>query len=400
MKKKIKIKIKDLEKNEFSLEENGEKGDYFSFNDLEKLNIEDIKIQLKQKLDDAVKQEVEKSLQKEEENWKNKFKSGDEYKKLENIKNEYESKERELKLKLENEWNNEKREYEKKITKIEVENSHLVEKYSVEKEKLKLELEKESIKKLADEKNIYDKNIKDLNDKLNRKANMNSKLMGEDLEKWIQNEYDESFGMNSNVKLEKTTKSESKKIPDFEFMILDDEGIKISSITIEAKTEAITGGNHKNKEYYPKLDKDRKKLDSNYSLLITELEPDRNFVIKKINDYTNMFVIRPQYFVSFLNLIKYLEEERKYINKSTINFMNKQEILKEFDVIKNEILDNSLKNIEKNIVEIYSFSNKIIENATKIKEKNGVLNTHLQTIKNKINDFKINKIVSQIENTK
>lgn len=68
MKKKIKIKIKDLEKNEFSLEENGEKGDYFSFNDLEKLNIEDIKIQLKQKLDDAVKQEVEKSLQKEEEN--------------------------------------------------------------------------------------------------------------------------------------------------------------------------------------------------------------------------------------------------------------------------------------------------------------------------------------------
>lgn len=400
MEKKIKIKIKDLEKNEFSLEENGEKGDYFSFNDLEKLNIEDIKIQLKQKLDDAVKQEVEKSLQKEEENWKNKFKSGDEYKKLENIKNEYESKERELKLKLENEWNNEKREYEKKITKIEVENSHLVEKYSVEKEKLKLELEKESIKKLADEKNIYDKNIKDLNDKLNRKANMNSKLMGEDLEKWIQNEYDESFGMNSNVKLEKTTKSESKKIPDFEFMILDDEGIKISSITIEAKTEAITGGNHKNKEYYPKLDKDRKKLDSNYSLLITELEPDRNFVIKKINDYTNMFVIRPQYFVSFLNLIKYLEEERKYINKSTINFMNKQEILKEFDVIKNEILDNSLKNIEKNIVEIDSFSNKIIENATRIKEKNVVLSTHLQTIKNKINDFKINKIVSQIENTK
>lgn len=400
MKKKIKIKIKDLEKNEFSLEENGEKGDYFSFNDLEKLNIEDIKIQLKQKLDDAVKQEVEKSLQKEEENWKNKFKSGDEYKKLENIKNEYESKERELKLKLENEWNNEKREYEKKITKIETENSHLVEKYSVEKEKLKLELEKESIKKLADEKNIYDKNIKYLNDKLNRKANMNSKLMGEDLEKWIQNEYDESFGMNSNVKLEKTTKSESKKIPDFEFMILDDEGIKISSITIEAKTEAITGGNHKNKEYYPKLDKDRKKLDSNYSLLITELEPDRNFVIKKINDYTNMFVIRPQYFVSFLNLIKYLEEERKYINKSTINFMNKQEILKEFDVIKNEILDNSLKNIEKNIVEIDSFSNKIIENATRIKEKNVVLSTHLQTIKNKINDFKINKIVSQIENTK
>lgn len=399
MKKKIKIKIKDLEKNEFSLEENGEKGDYFSFNDLEKLNIEDIKIQLKQKLDDAVKQEVEKSLQKEEENWKNKFKSGDEYKKLENIKNEYESKERELKLKLENEWNNEKREYEKKITKIETENSHLVEKYSVEKEKLKLELEKESIKKLADEKNIYDKNIKYLNDKLNRKANMNSKLMGEDLEKWIQNEYDESFGMNSNVKLEKTTKSESKKIPDFEFMILDDEGIKISSITIEAKTEAITGGNHKNKEYYPKLDKDRKKLDSNYSLLITELEPDRNFVIKKINDYTNMFVIRPQYFVSFLNLIKYLEEERKYINKSTINFMNKQEILKEFDVIKNEILDNSLKNIEKNIVEIDSFSNKIIENATRIKEKNVVLSTHLQTIKNKINDFKINKIVSQIENT-
>ena len=54
-----------------------------------------------------------------------------------------------------------------------------------------------------------------------------------------------------------------------------------------------------------KLDKDRIKKGCEYALLVSELEwnSDNDVPIKKVPEYEKMYVVRPQYFITFLSIV-------------------------------------------------------------------------------------------------
>jgi hypothetical protein len=140
-----------------------------------------------------------------------------------------------------------------------------------------------------------------------------------------------------------------------------------------------------------------------YALLVSELEWEsvNDSPIKKVNEYDKMYVVRPQYFVIFLSIVSALGLKYKDIltkhNIERIQFKDIEDIMNEFEEMKSNILDKSLKYLEtevseilKNAENIHKLSKVIMEAAENIIQK------RLSTIKNKIDGFNINKINKKI----
>ncbi|MGL5640566.1 MAG: DUF2130 domain-containing protein [Mycoplasmoidaceae bacterium] len=416
MSKKIKIEIKNLNKNEFFLDEDAKKGDYFCLEDIGAFSIDYIKEQFNEKIDKIANDRFIEKLYIEKKNWENEFKASEEYLKLikessylkekiesieetnkekeKNIINEFKTSEEYLKLIKESSY------LKEKIESIEESNKEKEKNFYENKDKdiqlLKNQFTTENLQKISD----LNAEINSLKEKLEKRNNKNIKIIGEGLEKWILEEFDKYFSINDKVDLKKITKSTNPNdstMADFEFIVTGENKEILGSAVIEAKTESETGKT-KNEKHYEKLERQRKKLNYEYSILVSELEPENTFLIKKVTDYNNMFVIRPSYLMTFLSLIEYISKEKQGIKKLELDFKNKQEIQDEFEKMKNEILENSIKNINKKCEEIHNEIIKIESSSKKIKSAiETVIETHMITIKNKIEKFKIESILKKIE---
>ena len=95
---------------------------------------------------------------------------------------------------------------------------------------------------------------------------------------------------------------------DFVFREETEDGLPLLSILFEMKNEAdATEKKHKNEDFIDKLDKDRKKKNCEYAVLVTMLEPDSelyNAGIVTEYRYEKMFIIRPQFFLPLIALLR------------------------------------------------------------------------------------------------
>lgn len=404
MAKKIRIQLKDIENLEFTILENAVAGDFFNLNEVNNI---DFSI-LKKKIENKESEIYNQKLNEAKINWKNEFKLSQEFKALENEKNNYEKEIESLKAKFESEKKLAISEFEKeiqqKISNLEnqIKNNEVTNKIKIlealrtkEDEITNLKIQQNN--QINELQNEHKKKIEEME----RKKSQNIKLLGEELENWLLDQYDTTFGLIEGCKLEKANKIIGGYKPDFIFSVFDASKQILGKITIEAKSQSSsTETNKKNKDFYEKLDIDRKNNDSEFALLVSELEPEKIFVIKKVQDerYENMFVIRPAYFITFLSIVRYILIKKSDIVRAELNFEEKQKILEEFDDLKNEILSNSLKHIETNIEEILKLADSIEDKSKKIKESaDKILSRHIKTIENKIENFKIKKIIQDIE---
>lgn len=99
---------------------------------------------------------------------------------------------------------------------------------------------------------------------------------------------------------------------------------------------------HKNDDFLKKLDDDRKKKGCEFAVLVSLLEADNELyntgIVNKSHLYPKMYVIRPQFFVPFINLLvqtskKSLEYKKQLILSQSkevdvTNFENKIEDFK------------------------------------------------------------------------
>ncbi|MDE5545289.1 MAG: DUF2130 domain-containing protein [Malacoplasma sp.] len=440
MSKKIKIGIKNNENFEFEILEDAKKGDFFCLKEINEIDFSDLKKQIENKENDL----VNKKLQQEKENWTNEFKLSNDYRslvdKIHQLEKINEKLQSDLHNKVELAISNTRIETQKEIS--DLKNEIASHKLIIENEKNKISLEKDRLisdlenkkneeinelkikmsnadkdkelalqannneweLKLKDRENELNNSHKEELERIERKKESNVKTLGEDLENWIQNEYNLTFGMIDGCSLEKTTKNIGGHKPDFLFSVYDNKTKQIlGKVTIEAKTQmSVSETQKKNKDHFAKLEMDRNNHDSEFALLVSELEPEEIFYIKKVPDekYQNMFIVRPRYFIAFLSIVRYIWIKKGDILREEINFEKKQDILNEFNLLKNEILSNSLRHIESNIQDITKTADSIEKSAMKIKEKSEkILDGHLNTIKNKIENFKITKIIKDIEKT-
>lgn len=285
-------------------------------------------------------------------------------------------------------------------------------------EKLKLQFDLEKNNALDKQKETYEKIISEKVETINNlqraKAAMNVKQTGEDLESWCDNEvksymqnglFNCTWTKDNKVVREEDEVKGSKA--DYIFKIYatkdhnDDE--LLASVCLDMKDENPESKNTKqNADYYKQLDKNREKKNCKYSVLVSNLEMDKpnTLPIFKVNEYENMYVVRPGYLMVFLNMITSLTTRFASLvlskEKEIIELKTKMELAEEFDKIKQKYLDKPLENLEKNIDEIVKNSETIKNACKKIDEQcDNIKVKYLNKIKDNIDEFelKLNKSV-------
>lgn len=143
----------------------------------------------------------------------------------------------------------------------------------------------------------------------NMKVRQSTKAIGEDLEKHCADEFNSVRAMAfPNAYFEKDTDAKTGSQGDYIFRDYFDE-IQIVSVMLEMKNEAdATDKKKKNEDFLKELDKDRNEKGCEYAILVSMLEKDSDYFNQGIVDvshkYPKMFVIRPQFFLPMLALLR------------------------------------------------------------------------------------------------
>jgi len=180
-----------------------------------------------------------------------------------------------------------KAEAELKAQKQELEKKQLEEAY-----KLKLQGAEEEVARLKD-----------------FKLRQSTKMIGESLEQHCSILYNTTLrSALPEAYFEKDNDASQGTKGDFIFRDYED-GVEYVSIMFEMKNEADeTATKHKNEDFLKKLDDDRTKKGCEFAVLVSLLEPDSELynagIVDVSHKYPKMYVIRPQFFLPMINLLR------------------------------------------------------------------------------------------------
>lgn len=207
-------------------------------------------------------------------------------------------------------------EYKEEIAKLNIKIKELENERDNNISSLKSQLELDSKEYALKEKNIkdvYENKLKDKDEMIayykDMKARQSTKMIGESLEVHCNNEFNTLRPLFPNAYFEKDNDARTGSKGDFIFRDYDDEKTEIVSIMFEMKNEAdMTATKHKNEDFFKELDKDRKEKKCEYAVLVSLLEIDNDYYNTGIVDvsyrYPKMYVIRPQFFIPLITLIR------------------------------------------------------------------------------------------------
>ena len=192
-------------------------------------------------------------------------------------------------------------------------------------------------------KETYEEKIADKEEQIayyrDLKARQSTKMVGESLEVHCSNEFNKLRPLFANAYFEKDNDIKSGSKGDFIFRDFDEDHSEIVSIMFEMKNEQDrTATKHKNEDFFKELDKDRREKKCEYAVLVSLLEIDNDYYNNGIVDvsykYEKMYVIRPQFFIPLITLIRGLA-------------MNSLKYKKELEIVQNQNLD--ISNFEDNM---------------------------------------------------
>ena len=437
--KKIKVLIQD--KNTLKLIEPGETGDLIDLTEIYQLDttalekaIQEGKDQLyQQKLADykkilqseyvaevnQLKNEIEKINEKAKQdlfNQKSQL-SHEAFVKQTELENNYKAQYQQLQAKyqsLENiqQTNLQNKEYE--VKQLFQDQIHTLQQQLLEeKNKLVLEQNKLKTEKLELEQTLKEKYEKQLAEsqkmveELRRyKSTLNVKRIGEDLETWCDNvvqSYMQNGLLNCTwTKDNRVVKEENEykgTKADYIFRIYLNEKHQeeLTSICLDMKSENPDSVNKKkNADYYATLDKNRNKKGCKYALLVSELEMDQanDLSIYKVQEYENMYVVRPSYLMVFLNMVTSLTTRFATLltakQQEELKLKDQLEIIQLFEDIKNTYLDKPLEQLKKQVENIQKYAQTIKDTASKIEDScDTIYRNYINQITEKINKFDI-----------
>ena len=414
--KSISVSVKN--KTTIELNEDAQKGDIIDLSQITTVDTsflnELIEEKKEQVLNRRIKEEVERKII--ELNKDNQIKLSNEISKLNKTNEETISKIKEENK--EKELSFARNLSQKDIVKLELQTKvgeikELKNQYQLDLEKEKSNLKDEFSKQKQEEDKLREKEKEDLINQINQlqrnKAALNVKNTGEDLEVWCDKEV-ESYMQNgfSNctwhkdnkvVKEEDETKGSKA---DFIFKIYADEEHKeeqlLTSVCLDMKDENPDSTYRKaNKDYYGQLDRNRIKKECKYAVLVSNLERKNNsndIPIFKVKEYKDMYVVRPEYLMTFLNMLVSLTNKFAYLYlqkaKEEVQFYSREQLFKRFDELRNTYLDKPLESLSKKVDEISKQNEYISTASKKIDEAiEAIKKTYLDEIEKKLNNFDI-----------
>jgi len=211
--------------------------------------------------------------------------------------------------------------------------------------KLELQSKEHDIKEKSI-KESYEIKLKDKDEQIayykDFKIKQSTKMVGESLEQHCSREFNRLRPLFKNAYFEKDNDVRTGSKGDFIFRDYDDNGIEFVSIMFEMKNEADqTATKHKNEHFFKELDKDRNEKKCEYAVLVSMLESDNDYYNDGIVDvsylYDKMYVIRPQFFIPLITLIRSLasksleyKKELEYVRNQNIDINNFEENINKF----------------------------------------------------------------------
>ncbi|MBN1262833.1 MAG: DUF2130 domain-containing protein [Candidatus Pacebacteria bacterium] len=234
------------------------------------------------------------------------------------------------------------------------------------------------------------------------RSRMSTKMIGESLEVHCENEFNRirpfafpnaQFGKDNNV-----FKSGSKG--DYIYREVDEDGNEILSIMFEMKNEDdTTASKHKNKDFFKKLDKDRREKNCEFAVLVSLLEKDNEFYddIVTVTDYPSMYSIRPQHFITIIGFLRQgnikSQELRKKIQRLKNQNIDVTNFENNMNAFKNAFARNynlASRQFAKAVEEI----DKTIDHLNKVKENLLKSDNNLRLANNKADDLSIKRLTA------
>ena len=305
--------------------------------------------------------------------------------------------------------------YQSDLNKKEMEINNLKNKLDILDSEKQKEIEikdKEYQIKEASIKEKYESKLKDKEEQIayykDFKARQSTKMVGESLEVHCSNEFNKLRTKNKNATFNKDNDSKTGSKGDFIFRDFDDNHNEIVSIMFEMKNENdLTATKHKNEDFLKELDKDRREKHCEYAVLVSLLEIDNDYYNEGIVDvshlYDKMYVIRPQFFIPMITLIRNLSSKALEYKKE-LNILKNQNIdITHFEDNINKFKEGFGRNyrlaserFSKAIIEI----DNTIDHLNKIKENLLKTDDNLRLANNKVEDLTIKKLTYNNETMK
>lgn len=142
------------------------------------------------------------------------------------------------------------------------------------------------------------------------KARLSTKMIGESLERHCELQFNQlrSAGFQNSY-FEKDNDGKTGSKGDYIFRESTPDGVEFISIMFEMKNEsAETKTKKKNVDFLAELDKDRQEKNCEYAVLVSLLESEDEFynggIVDMSHKYPKMYVIRPQFFVPIITLLR------------------------------------------------------------------------------------------------
>lgn len=253
-------------------------------------------------------------------------------------------------------------------------------------------------------KESYEAKLKDKDEQIayykDFKAKQSTKMIGESLEVHCSTEFNRLRPLFPHAVFEKDNDAKTGSKGDFIFRDYDDDGTEIVSIMFEMKNEADeTSTKHKNEDFFKELDKDRREKKCEYAVLVSLLEMDNDYYNDGIVDvshvYEKMYVIRPQFFIPLITLIRNLarksldvRRELELIRSQNIDITHFEENINTFKEGFGRNYRLASERFSKAIEEI----DKTIDHLNKIKEHLQKTDDNLRLANNKAEDLTIQKL--------
>ncbi|MGB4985402.1 MAG: DUF2130 domain-containing protein [Erysipelotrichaceae bacterium] len=264
-------------------------------------------------------------------------------------------------------------------------NEKIIELREIE-QKLEYELKKKDV-----EINYY----KDL------KTKSSTKMLGETLEKHCEVSFNQIRAVGfQNSYFEKDNDARTGSKGDYIFKEKTDSGVEFISIMFEMKNEAdTTSSKKKNEDFLKELDKDRNEKGCEYAVLVSLLESDNelynNGIVDMSYKYPKMYVIRPQFFIPIitllrnaaLNSIKY-REQLIDLQRSELDITNFEQNMQNFKDNIGKNYDLASRKFKTAIEEI----DKTISNLNKVKDNLLSSEKNLRFVNDKTYELSIKKL--------
>ena len=255
-------------------------------------------------------------------------------------------------------------------------------------------------------KDVYENKLKDKDEMIayykDMKARQSTKMIVESLEVHCNNEFNTLRPLFPNAYFEKDNDAKSGSKGDFIFRDYDDEKTEVVSIMFEMKNEAdMTATKHKNEDFFKELDKDRREKNCEYAVLVSLLEIDNDYYNTGIVDvshrYPKMYVIRPQFFIPLITLIRGAALNSLKYKKEMITLQNQNIDISHFEENMNAFKSGFARNyrlaserFSKAIDEI----DKTIDHLQKTKEALLSSDKNLRLANNKAEELTIKKLTA------